>query len=226
MGTNLGDSLSGLLLLGSDSNNDSDDGSTTCITNDSNVTPTSSNGGLTPTSNAGGMDAAPTPPAAETKKRKYKKRGSTSFKQHKGTKVSRGSSKTTHAAKQSASAAILASLNDTFENEEDAFENNGSENVDDAIENESVMLCEEDVRKLIHLFYIKVVTEQRACWAREGWCGLGHLGRALLHPRAGRLRIPSCSPPPLRGAITLAAEEEEGDNNGIQGVGGGRRVSW
>ncbi len=91
MDTNLGDTLSGLLLLGTDSNNDSDDGSMTRITNDSNVTPTSSNGGLTPTSNAGSMDVAPTPAAAETKKRKYKKRGSTSFKQHKGTKVSRGS---------------------------------------------------------------------------------------------------------------------------------------
>ncbi len=149
MDTNLGDALSGLLLLGNDSNNDSDDGSTTCITNDSNSTPTSSsNGGSTPTSNAGSMDAAPTPPAAEMTKRKYKKRGSTSFWKRKGTKLSRGSSKATRVAKQSANAAILASLNDTFENEEDAFENNGSENEDDATENEIVMLCEEDVRKL------------------------------------------------------------------------------
>jgi hypothetical protein len=38
MDTNLGDALSGLLLLSRDSNNDSDDGSTTRITNDSNVT--------------------------------------------------------------------------------------------------------------------------------------------------------------------------------------------
>ncbi len=84
MDTNLGDALSGLLLLRSDSNNDSDDGSTTHISNESNVTPTSSNDGLTPTANAGSMDTAPnTPPAAEMKKRtKYKKRGSTSsFKQ-------------------------------------------------------------------------------------------------------------------------------------------------
>jgi hypothetical protein len=89
MDTNLGDALSGLLLLGSDSNNNSDDGSTTCITNDSNFTPTSSiNGGSTPTSNAGSMDTAPTPPAAEMKKRKYKKRGSTSFWKRKGTTVS------------------------------------------------------------------------------------------------------------------------------------------
>ncbi len=89
MDTNLGDALSGLLLLGSDSNNNSDDGSTTCITNDSNFTLTSSiNGGSTPTSNAGSMDTAPTPPAAEMKKRKYKKRGSTSFWKRKGTTVS------------------------------------------------------------------------------------------------------------------------------------------
>ena len=89
MDTNLGDALSGLLLLGSDSNNDSDDGSMTCIANDSKFTPTSfSNGDLTPTSNAGSMDVAPTPPAAEKKKRKYKKRGSTSFWKRKGTTVS------------------------------------------------------------------------------------------------------------------------------------------
>jgi hypothetical protein len=149
MDTNLGDTLSGLLLLGSDSNNDSDDGSTTRIINDSVLTPTSSsNGGSTPTSNAGSMDAALTPLAAEMKKRKYKKRGSTSFWNRKGTKLSRGSSKATRVAKQSANAAILALLNDTFENEEDAFENNCSENEDDATENEIVMLCKEDVRKL------------------------------------------------------------------------------
>ncbi len=53
MDTNLGDALSGLLLLGSDSNNDSDDGSMTRITNDSNLTLTSSsNDGSTPTTNA------------------------------------------------------------------------------------------------------------------------------------------------------------------------------
>jgi hypothetical protein len=159
MDTNLGDALSGLLLLGSDSNNDSEDGSTTRITNNSNLTPTpSSNGGLTPTSNAGSMDAAPTPPAAEMKKRKYKKRGSTSFWKRKGTKLSRGSSKATRVAKQSANTAILELLNDTFENEEDAFENNGSEDEDDTTENEIVMLCEEDVRKL-------------AQWSRKGPAG-------------------------------------------------------
>jgi hypothetical protein len=169
MDTNLGDALSGLLLLGSDSNNDSDDGSMTCIANDSKFTPTSfSNGDLTPTSNAGSMDVAPTPPAAEKKKRKYKKRGSTSFWKRKGTKLSRVSNKATRVAKQSANAAILASLNDTFENEEDTFENNGSENEDDATENEIVMLCKEDVRKLIHLFYIKV-----GCPPPKDWHGVG-----------------------------------------------------
>ncbi len=55
-------------------------------------------------------------------------------------------------AKQSANAAISASLNETFENEDNTFENNGSDNDDDAIENESVKLCIEDVQKLIYLF--------------------------------------------------------------------------
>ncbi len=127
MDANLSDALSGLLLLSSDSNNDSDDGSMTHITNDSYVTPTSNNSSSTQ-ANSGSMDASTTPPTAETKRRKYKKRGSTSFIRHKGTKVSWGSSKATRVAKQSASAAIKASLNNTFENEEDAFENNGSDN--------------------------------------------------------------------------------------------------
>ena len=129
MDTNLFDALSGLLLLGRDSNYDSENGSTTRISNDSNVTPTSDNVRSTPTSDDSSMDVAPTPPAAEMKKRKYKKRGSTSFKRHtKGTKKIRGSNKATRAAKQIESTAILASLNDTFDNEEDAFENSGSEN--------------------------------------------------------------------------------------------------
>jgi hypothetical protein len=115
MDTNLFDTLSGLLLLVSDSNYDSDDGSTTHISNDSDATPTSDNVHSTPTSNDGGMGTAPTPPAAEMRKRKYKKRGSTSFKRHKGTKKTRGSNKETCAAKQIASAAILALLNNTFE---------------------------------------------------------------------------------------------------------------
>jgi hypothetical protein len=167
MDTNLGDALSGLLHLSSDSNNDSDDGSTTHITNDSAVTPTSNNSSSTQ-ANSGSMDASTTPPAAETKRRKYKKRGSTGFIRHKGTKASRGSSKATRVAKQSASTAIKVSLNDTFKNEEDALENNGSDNKDDAIENESVKLCKEDARKLIHLFYIKI-----GCPPPEDWYGDG-----------------------------------------------------
>jgi hypothetical protein len=47
MDANLGDALSGLLLLSSDSNNESDDGSMTHITNDSDVTPTSNNSSST-----------------------------------------------------------------------------------------------------------------------------------------------------------------------------------
>jgi hypothetical protein len=114
------------------------------------------------------MDASPTPPAAETKRRKYKKMGGTSFWQRKGSKKSKDTNKATRVTKQSANTAILASLNKTFENEEDAFKNNGSENEDDAIKNESVMLCKEDVRKLIHLFYVKI-----GCPPPEDWYGNG-----------------------------------------------------
>jgi hypothetical protein len=46
MDANLSDTLSGLLLLSSDSNNDSDDGSTTHINIDSDVIPTSINSSL------------------------------------------------------------------------------------------------------------------------------------------------------------------------------------
>jgi hypothetical protein len=167
MDTNLGDALSGLLLLSSDSNNDSDDVSTTHITNDSDVTPTSNNNSLAQ-ANSGSLDVSTTPPAAETKRRKYRKRGSTGFIRHKGSKKSKGTNKATRVAKQSANAVIKALLNNTFENEEDAFENNGSDNEDDAIENESVKLCKEDVRKLIHLFYIKI-----GCPPPEDWYGDG-----------------------------------------------------
>ncbi len=52
------------------------------------------------------------------------------------------------------------------------------------------------------------------CWSCGGACD------------DGRLRIPLRPPPPLCGAITLAAEEEEEGNDGIQGMGGGRWVSW
>ncbi len=113
MDTNLGDALSGLLHLSSNSNNYSDDGSMTHITNDSNVSPTSSNGGSTSISNACSMDATPTPPATEMKRRKYKKIGNTSFRQHKESKKSKVTNKATLVAKQSANAAISASMNET-----------------------------------------------------------------------------------------------------------------
>jgi hypothetical protein len=72
MDTNLGNTVSGLLLLykGSDSNNDSKHSSTTHTTNDSDVTHISKNGGSSPNSNAGSMDTTPTPPTVETKRRK------------------------------------------------------------------------------------------------------------------------------------------------------------
>lgn len=79
--SNMGDAFSGLLLLhgGNYSNNDSKDDSTTPTTNDSKMTPTSNNdSGLTPTSDDS-MDVTPTSLTAATKRRKYKKRGGTSF---------------------------------------------------------------------------------------------------------------------------------------------------
>jgi hypothetical protein len=47
-----------------------------------------------------------------------------SFRGHKGSKKSKDTNKATRVAKQSANAAISASLNETFENEDDSFENN------------------------------------------------------------------------------------------------------
>jgi hypothetical protein len=55
---------------------------------------------------------------------------------------------------------------------------------------------------------------------------LGGGGGEAAVVKVSQLCIPSRPPPPLCGAVTLAAEEEEGGNNSIQGVGGGRRVSW
>jgi hypothetical protein len=85
MDSNLGDALSGLLLLhgGNDSNNDREDSSPTPTTNDINVTPISNGSSLTPTSN-NSMGVTSTFPAVVTERRKYKKRGGTSFKQMKG----------------------------------------------------------------------------------------------------------------------------------------------
>jgi hypothetical protein len=97
MDTNLGNALSGLFLLygGSDSNNDSKDSSTTHTTNDSDAITISNNGGSSPISNAGSMDMTPTPSAAETKRRKYKKRGGTRFTSFKGSKKSKNTNQAT-----------------------------------------------------------------------------------------------------------------------------------
>jgi hypothetical protein len=159
------DALTGLLLLhaGDNSSNDSKDGSTNPTNNDSDATPTSNRDDSTPISNDGmdatlptfnrsdstpisndGMDATPTSLAVETKRKKYKKRGGTSFKNNKGSKKSKYTYKATvkpcaRAAKLSANVAISALSKDTY-----------------TFENDSVVkkLCEEDVRKLIHLFYV------------------------------------------------------------------------
>jgi hypothetical protein len=76
MDSNLGDALSGLLLLHgcNDSNNDSKDSRPTPTTNDNDATPISNRNSSTPTSNDT-MDVTPTYPAAVTERRKYKKRG-------------------------------------------------------------------------------------------------------------------------------------------------------
>jgi hypothetical protein len=94
----------------------------------------------------------------ETKRKKYKKRGGTSFKNNKGSKKSKYTYKATvkpcaRAAKLSANVAISALSKDTY-----------------TFENDSVVkkLCEEDVRKLIHLFYVKV-----GCPPPEVWHGIG-----------------------------------------------------
>ncbi len=81
MDSNLGNALSGLLLLhgGNDLNNDCKDSSPAPTTNDINVTLISNGSSSTPTSNDS-MDVTPTSPAAVTERRKYKKRGGTSFK--------------------------------------------------------------------------------------------------------------------------------------------------
>jgi hypothetical protein len=84
MDSNLGNALSGLLLLygGNDSNNDSKGSSPTPTTNDNDVTPISNGSSLTPTS-LDSMDVTPTSPAAVTERRKYKKKRGTDFIQMK-----------------------------------------------------------------------------------------------------------------------------------------------
>ena len=80
MDIDLPNALLGLLLLhgGDDLNNDSKDGGTTPTNNDSDVTPISNRGDSTLISNDS-MDVTPTSPAIETVRRKYKKRGGTTF---------------------------------------------------------------------------------------------------------------------------------------------------
>jgi hypothetical protein len=113
------------------------------------VNPTSNNSSLTQ-ANSGSIDTSTTPPAAETKRRKYKKRGSTGFIQHKGTKVSRGSSKATCVAKQCASAAISESTN---ENEDNTA---------------AVKICQDDKLKLISLFYLQIGAPPPKDWYGKG----------------------------------------------------------
>ena len=137
---------------GNDSNNDSEDSGTTPTNNDSDVTPTTSSRGNSNDS----MDGTPTSPTMETKRRKYKKRGGTSFIQTKASNKAKYSYQATvkpRAAKKNANVAISSLSKDTC-----------------TFENDSVLmkLCEEDVRKLIHLFYVKI-----GCPPPEDWHGAG-----------------------------------------------------
>jgi hypothetical protein len=74
-------------------------------------------------------------------------------------------------AKLSANVGILALLNDTSKNKEDTFENEEDtfKNEEDTFENDSVVkLCEGDVQKLIHLFYIKIGSPSPKDWYGKG----------------------------------------------------------
>ena len=152
-----GDALAtGLLLLqgSNDSNNDREDCSRTSTTNDSDVAPASNNIGPTPTSNDS-MDVSPTSPIVETepKRRKYTKRGGTSFAHKKGSKKSKFTYQATvkpHAAKQSANVAITALSADTSSNQT------------------VVKLNIEEERKLVHLYYIKIGSPPPEDWRGKG----------------------------------------------------------
>ncbi len=55
---------------------------------------------------------------------------------------------------------------------------------------------------------------------------VGVVGCAVATATMEDFAFPRALLPPSAAPITLVAEEEEGGDNGIQGVGGGRRVSW
>ena len=151
-----GDALAGLLLLqgSNDSNNDREDCSRTSTTNDSNVTPASNNIGPTPTSNDS-MDVSPTSPVVDTKpkRRKYTKRGGTSFAHKKGSMKAKYTYQATvkpRAAKLSVNVAITALSADTSSNQT------------------VVKLNIEEERKLVHLYYIKIGSPPPEDWRGEG----------------------------------------------------------
>jgi hypothetical protein len=137
----LDDALSGLLLLREeiDSDNDSEDHCTTQSSNDSSTTPPSNDSNATHTFD----NSSATPTSSLPKKKwKYMKRGWTSFAQKKGTNKAKYICKATlkpRAAKMNANIAITKVV------------------LDNASSNGYVMkLDEENVRKLVSLFYIKI----------------------------------------------------------------------
>jgi hypothetical protein len=148
----LDDALSGLLLLckGINSNNDSKDHCRTQSSNDSSMTLPSNDSNATHTSD--NSSATPTSSPLE-KKRKYKKRG-TSFAQKKRTKKSKYTYEATlkpRAAKTNANNAIAKVVSD-----------NSSSN------GYVVKLDEENVRKLVSLFYIKIDAPPPDDWYGRG----------------------------------------------------------
>jgi hypothetical protein len=147
----LDDALLGLLLLrkGIASNNDSKDHCTTPSSSDSSHTFDDSN--ATHTSN----DSSVTPTSSPKKtKRKYTKRGSTSFYPKKGTMRAKYTYKATlkpRAAKTNANVAIAKSSTNIHE---------------DSIA--AVKIRQDDKRKLISLFYVQIGAPPPEDWHGEG----------------------------------------------------------
>ncbi len=149
----LDDALSSLLLLseGMDLNNDSEDHCTTQSSNGSSMTPPSNDSNTTPTSDDSRATPTSSPPK---KKRKCKKRGSTSFAQKNRTMKAKYTYEVTlkpRAAKTNANVAIAKVM----------LDNASSSGY-------VVKLDEENVRKLVSLFYIKIGAPPPDEWHGRG----------------------------------------------------------
>jgi hypothetical protein len=123
-----------------------------CTTNDNDVTPISNGSSLTPTSNDS-MDVTPTSPTAVTERRKYKKRGGNGFIQIKGSMKAKYMYHTSNKPRQAKTntVAMISALSADMS----------------CIQN-VVKLVIEDVRKLIHLYYIKIEAPLPEDWHGKG----------------------------------------------------------